>query len=329
MTIVTKKVKNTEYLTLSAMLRAREARMLTKERAERLLTEPSYADAARSLTDCGYEDLSGADTAGINRALEQRRAAEIADVYEMVPHKAVAELFRLKYEYHNAKVLVKNGGGGSRAQALFSPCGRSSLEEMLKAYETGENSDLPEELVQALTEAKVTLARTGSPQMADFVLDKALYAEMSALASSLGDEYILGYVRLLIDSVNVRTGYRVRLSGTKGDKLSMALIPGGSVDCAAILRSIDSKDAFSQLWASTAFAGAVNEESMTAFERSADNAVNAYLADSERIAFGPAAVLGYLAAVENEITAIRIILTGRLTGIETKLLRERLRDSYV
>ena len=60
-----------------------------------------------------------------------------------------------------------------------------------------------------------------------------------------------------------------------------------------------------------------------------ENAVNAYLSDSERIAFGPAVVLGYLSAVENEIQTVRIILTGRLTGIEPRLLRERLRDSYV
>ena len=104
------KVKNTDYLCLSAMLRAKEARMLTRDRMETMLAEASYADTARALTDCGYEDMSGLDTRGINAALEAHRALEIADVYELCPDKTVVDIFRLKYEYHNAKTLVKSSG---------------------------------------------------------------------------------------------------------------------------------------------------------------------------------------------------------------------------
>ena len=324
------KVKNTNYLALSAMLRAREARMLNRERCERLLSEPTFADAARALTDSGYEDMSGMDSRGINESLEKHRVSEIADVYEMAPDKAVVDLFRLKYDYHNAKVLVKSGGGaGEKAQGLFSGSGRFPVEALVRAYEQGENPELPAELNAAIDGAKVTLARTGNPQLADFVLDKAYFAEMEALAKQIGDPYVTGYVRLLIDSANLRTAVRVQSLDSKLEKLTMALIPGGEVDPAAIMGAMDSREALNSLYASTAFAKAVEAEGMTSFELAADNAVNGYLADSERIAFGPAAVLGYLAAVENEIQAIRIILTGRLTGIDTKLLRERLRDSYV
>ena len=324
------KVKNTNYLALSAMLRAREARMLNRERAERLLSEPTFADAARALVDSGYEDMSGMDSRGINASLEKHRAAEIADVYEMSPDKAVVDLFRLKYEYHNAKVLVKSGGAkGAKAESLFSGSARFPVEALVRAYEQGENPELPAELNAAIDGAKVTLARTGNPQLADFVLDKSYFAEMEALAKQIGDPYITGYVRLLIDSANLRMAVRVQSLDSKLEKLTMALIPGGEVDTAAIMAAMDSREALNALYASTAFAKAVEAEGMTAFELAADNAVNGYLADSERIPFGPAAVLGYLAAVENEIQAIRIILTGRLTGIDTKLLRERLRDSYV
>lgn len=324
------KVKNTNYLALSAMLRAREARMLNRERAERLLSEPTFADAARSLTDSGYEDMSGMDSRGINEALEKHRAAEIADVYEMSPDKAVVDLFRLKYEYHNAKVLVKSdGGAGGKAEGLFSGSARFPVQELIRAYVEGENPELPAELNAAIEQAKVTLARTGNPQLADFVLDKAYFAEMEAMAKRIGDPYVSGYVRLLIDSANLRTAVRVQSLDSKLEKLTMALIPGGEVDPSAIMAAMDSREALNALYVSTPFARAVEAEGMTAFELAADNAVNGYLADSERIAFGPAAVIGYLAAVENEIQAIRIILTGRLTGIDTKLLRERLRDSYV
>ena len=69
--------------------------------------------------------------------------------------------------------------------------------------------------------------------------------------------------------------------------------------------------------------------SMTEFELALDNVVNEYLSDAERIGFGPAAVISYMAAVENEVMTLRIILTGKLMGIKPEQLRERLRESYV
>ena len=40
-------------------------------------------------------------------------------------------------------------------------------------------------------------------------------------------------------------------------------------------------------------------------------------------------MIGYLYARENEFTAIRIILSGRMAGLEGDTIRERLRESYV
>lgn len=42
-----------------------------------------------------------------------------------------------------------------------------------------------------------------------------------------------------------------------------------------------------------------------------------------------APLIGYLYAKENELTTIRIILTGRLAGLDSDTIRERLRESYV
>ena len=47
------------------------------------------------------------------------------------------------------------------------------------------------------------------------------------------------------------------------------------------------------------------------------------------VSFGEAPVIAYLAAKEAEIVAIRIIMTGRLAGLPTDVIRERLREAYV
>jgi V/A-type H+-transporting ATPase subunit C len=46
------------------------------------------------------------------------------------------------------------------------------------------------------------------------------------------------------------------------------------------------------------------------------------------VGFGLAPVAAYVAAIENEIVAARMILTGKLAGVKTETLRSRLRESY-
>ena len=46
------------------------------------------------------------------------------------------------------------------------------------------------------------------------------------------------------------------------------------------------------------------------------------------VSYGPEAVAAYVAAVEGEIQAVRMILTGRLAGVRPEAIRERLRDLY-
>ena len=47
------------------------------------------------------------------------------------------------------------------------------------------------------------------------------------------------------------------------------------------------------------------------------------------MAFGEAPLIGYLAARETELTNVRVILSGRLAGLDADTIRERLRESYV
>ena len=65
--------KKEAYLCLSAMLRARETRLLSGDRARRMLEAASFEEAAKLLTDCGYGDMSQMSAGEIETALAQRR----------------------------------------------------------------------------------------------------------------------------------------------------------------------------------------------------------------------------------------------------------------
>ena len=50
------KVKDTNYLAITAMLAARETKMLSAERMERMIDAPTNEEAAKILEECGYGD---------------------------------------------------------------------------------------------------------------------------------------------------------------------------------------------------------------------------------------------------------------------------------
>lgn len=65
--------------------------------------------------------------------------------------------------------------------------------------------------------------------MAELLLDRACYEEMSALASETGSTFLKDYVALQIDAVNLRTLVRARRMGCEDDVLAAAMLPGGHI----------------------------------------------------------------------------------------------------
>lgn len=316
------------------MLRARENKMLTRDKAERMLDAGSFEEAAKLLSDCGYEDMSQMSAKDIEGALARRRDAVFTELAALAPNKMIVDVFRVKYDYHNAKTVIKAEAMGTDPLPLMSGAGREKPEALLAAYNEDRCKDLPGLLGDAMTEAKSVLARSANPQLADFVLDKAYFGELVKLTDALDSRYLKGYVAVMADSTNLRSAVRTLRMGKDVDFLRTALVPGGNVSADRIIAAA-SGDSLAALFAGTDLAeaaalgsAAAEGGTMTAFELACDNAVMAYVAGAKLAAYGEEPVIAYMAAVESEITTVRMILTGRLAGIEPQTIRERLRDMY-
>lgn len=322
------------YLCLSAMLRAREPKLLNAERAERMLDAAGFEEAAKLLTDCGYEDMSQMNAKEIEAALSRHRADIFSEIERLAPDSEIADFFKIKYDCHNAKVLLKAEAMGTAPDGLLSDAGRLAPEKLKELYNEEKYGSMPGTLGKAMEEAKNVLARTANPQAADFILDKAMFGEMEALAKDSGNGFLIGYAALLTDSANLRTAVRTLRMGKDAEFMRSALIPGGRVDAGRILAASD-KEALAALYshseleqAATLGAEATDGGSLTAFELACDNAATSYLSKAKLISFGSEPLTAYLAAVENEITAVRMILTGRLAGVKSAVIKERLRETY-
>ena len=267
----------------------------------------------------------------MDASLSKVRAAAYEELAQILPQPALLDLFRLKYDYHNAKVLVK---GAARPQAKEEPLsseGRLTPEEIRELFAAEAAGGI---LKDAMTEASETLAKTENPQLADFGLDLAYFREMQQCASQLGGTSER-YIRLLTDVANLNSYVRSVRMGKSADFLKFALVEGGSVDADVLLGRWPDQDV-SDLYAGTPlenaakFAGeAMGGWKITPFELACDNALTACLGDTRYVPFGADAVTSYLASLDTEIQDLRMVLSGKICGISTEAIKERLRDVNV
>jgi V/A-type H+-transporting ATPase subunit C len=330
------KIKDTDYLFLSTRIRALERNLLSRDRMERMLDAQTAQDAAKILVECGYPEVEEVTASSITAMLATVRQRTFDDLYLFAPDRNIIDVFKVKYDYHNAKVLLKSEALGIDSENLLVDTGRVPVEKLKECIHASDFRGLPGALAGAIQQARETLGNTRDPQLADFVLDNGYFDDLFALAKASESAFLAGYVRINIDAVNLKTLVRTQRMGKDADFLRTVIFTGGNVDRNRIIQNVSSGSAITELYATSVLKDAAEAGvaaaaggGLTTFEKLCDDAVMAYVKDAKYVAFGEAPVVAYLAAKESELVAARIILTGRLAGLPADTIRERLRDSYV
>ncbi|WP_241426678.1 V-type ATPase subunit [Dysosmobacter acutus] len=330
-------IKDTDYLFLSSRIKAMENSLLSRDRLEELLESRSEEEISKTLEECGYPKLSAQHPEEMDEALSAARQEMLEDLSGFAPDGRYLELFRIKYDYHNLKVLLKAQAMETDPGHMLMNLGRVDTALLRGAEESGELDELPRALAEGYVEAKEVLQTTGDPQLSDVVLDRRCYREMRDLAESTGSDFLVGYVKTMIDAVNLRTLVRTLRMGKSPEFLSGVVFEGGTVPADAVCAiAVSGGSNMGEAYASTvlaeaaeAGAAALSGGPLTRFEKLCDDAVSDYLADAKYVAFGEAPLVGYLAARETEFTNLRILLMGRAAGLSPEIIRERLREAYV
>lgn len=327
------KIKDTDYLFLSSYIHAKEPKLLDSVRLERMLEAKSPEDALKILEECGWPAIDSADMKTLERSLSERREEVFTEMSSMAPNPTIVELFRIKYDYHNAKVLMKAMATETNATELLSKSGRIPTKKLSEAVLEESFGDIPKAVADAFIDASDALARTGDPQIADFILDKAYYAEYIALSKETGSGFLEGYVKLSVDIYNLRSAVRASRMKKDADFLKNALVSGGNVEPEEILRAFESPKEIPALFKKADLTRAIEEAEkvidggrLTRFEKLCDEALIEYLSPAKMAGFNEKPLIRYLSAIEAEISAVRIIMTGHFSGLTAGKIKERLRE---
>lgn len=330
-----KKIKDTDYLMISARIRALENGLLTREKTEQLLNLPTEAEAAKLLHELGYPEMDVSDPESIDSAISDFRKKTLSELSSSVPDTRYIDVFKIKYDYHNLKALMKAEFMGVSPDSMLMDMGRISVSRLKDTFKERNFDNYPTCLGNAAVEALDVLAATRDPQLSDILLDRFCYHDMDTVAKETGSEFLCSYVKVQIDAVNLRSLVRSLRMGKSSDFLQNVIIDGGNVPADAVLKvGTALGSGIEELYCTTVFREAaevgaklLKGGALTTFEKLCDDAVSDYLSGASFVPFGEAPLLAYLAARETEYTNIRILLLGRNAGLPSETIQSRLRAS--
>lgn len=316
-------------------IRALENKQLKYQKLESLAEAKDFDDALKMLQDTSYGQYVGYDyEIGLDKAL----SVLYQDMYKTSPVREVVDLLAVKYDGHNIKSLLKAKFSGADPAGLTIDNGIIPLSNLEKMVSEQNFRDLPKTLRSSAEKAISVYEEDKDPQMIDIIVDKGIYAYMIEIAESTGMEYLTEIVKIMIDIINLKMFIRVKIQERNREFFEKVFIPGGQVDRDVFIEGFnDSLEGLPQKVAHTDYYKWIKssiEEYMKSgdqgiIERYGDNYLIEYIKKSKLKSFGPEAIISYIIAVENEIRALRIILTGKKNNVRPEIIKERLRDTYV
>lgn len=313
-------------------VRVLESRMLGRSHFERLLDASDFAAQQRILSETVYGAvLEGAQTCeDVERALDVWLAELYDDFLETanLPEEIV-NYFRVMYDYENIRGRLKAEVYGIPVADLVGPLGSISAEEF-----TAPTSELPPDLAKAESRLReLLLAEDGETLSADDIdcrVDDALQAELLRIADESSSRFLLLLARQTVDTGNVRAFVRARRSEAPHSEVARWFTPGGTIAPAelAALYRLPLAEAAERIALFPAFRGIDAEAIVDAqrFDTAMEGVAARRLHNARMVAIGPEPVLAYVMIRQAEVRAVRTLLIGKLSGVDTELLRTRIRD---
>ena len=212
-----KAIKDTDYLYASARVKSIEKNLLSRDRLERMIDAKSLEDALKFLSESGWPEIADYTMAAVEGVLTDRRSEAFSLIRGLAPDRRLSDIFLIKYDYHNLKAILKSEVTGEETDDLLIDNGIFTCRQLKAMLQESNFAGMGETMAASLVEARDVLARTQDPQLLDLILDKAMYADMLAMADLFGSAFLKNYVALMIDSANLRMVVRLQHMGKGRD----------------------------------------------------------------------------------------------------------------
>ncbi len=318
-----------DYIYAVARVRSRELSLLNRQDMDQLLSCKTYDECIRVLGDKGWGDGTG-NSAEALLAAEDRKTWDF--IRELVSDLSPFRVLLYPIDYNNLKAAIKCVVTNVEPFQVFLPGGTIAPEVLTQCVRESSFTQLPSHMAEAASRAYHTLLQTGDGQLCDVILDRACLEDVLAEGKTGGDQVLDKYAVLLCAVSNIKIAVRACKTGKTREFLDAALAPCPTLDTAALASSAcDNLDAVFAYLAATPYSQAADmlKESYSAFEKWCDDQVMDLIREQKTNPFTVGPLFAYILARRNEIGSVRIILSGKLNGLDSDTIRQRVRDTYV
>lgn len=320
-------------------MRGMETRLLDRQWIERLLSETADG-ALKALADSAYQGAVADVTRpeDIEPGLERALAETLTTVSSIAPEPELIDLFRLRWDYRNAKSYLKASllKLEDAEFGVTSGVGTIDPEVIERAVADRDYTTLPAHLADAAREAEEAFRDRGELSGVDNVLDTALWRHTLSVARERGGDFLLDYFRTEIDLLNVRTFVRLKVAEKDRSDLEAAFIPGGRLDRsffeAALGEGMDSFARSIEYGPYGALADVFRDWSRdraAVLELACDNILLARVDGAATKPYSIEPLVAYILYRNIEIKLVRAAVLAKLDGLERSEIEARLRSRHV
>lgn len=326
-----------------ARIRAMEPLLFDAGMFGRLLEADDLAGAFKVLGETNYAKglVNIEEGMRYDSILETELLATYAELQKFVPDKALIDLCRIPYDFHNVKVLLKSifnaKTGGKKRWDLLTPLGTMAVDNLITDVESEDYTLLSYGLSSVIPVCIAQWEQTRDVVEVERLLDEQMFRAMLETAKRMDEPKITNWVRARIDSENLRNLLRLRRFGFDTARAFYFLHQEGTIS-RDVLTSLmpEPFDSWGRLLSFADIGRAISsvvddgnfDTLIVSLEKALDDFCQAVLADARYSAGAPENVLAYLWGKEMEVKNIRTILVSKGMAADRDEVRRSLRHGY-
>lgn len=320
-----------KYIYAVARIRALEMSLFSQTTIEQLMAAKTYKESLQFLIEHGWGD-SETDTMDADAILNKETEKTWAVIKEMVEDMSIFDVILIPDLFHNLKAAIKTVVAGEVGADVFYNNVSMTGKQMMEIIKNKDFKELPENMQACAEEAYECMVHTKDGQMCDVIIDRATLEAIIQAAKAADNELLSAYAETTVAVANIKIAVRSEKTGKSMDFMRRAMAPCETINIDRLAKAaLSGMDDIIKYLEETEYAGGAEAlaTGSSAFERWCDNQIIQTIRPQKYNSFSVGPLAAYILARLNEIKTVRIILSGKLNGLEDSAIRERIREMYV
>lgn len=318
-----------DYGGINVTVRIKEQQLFTADDYKKLM-QASNDESRTFLSDHGY-DVS--DEKSLETIFKDRLKRDFREFYKDVPDTRLLDIFALRSDYHNLKVLFKEKISGDKLDDLYLPYGHYDIDILRQLVETDDEiTGFPEPMTQAITKIKQAVSDLDDVNAISIILDLGYLNHVKLLAEEIDDPELSEALMTQLDGINFMMALRMHHADRSKGFMSATLFDGGNVPTDELIDIVESDDheryrqLVDRVFNDRAISDVVTSDdfNMTKLEHAITEHTADRMRDAKLEAFGPKPLLSYLWFLQNEMNNIRLIFIGKANSLDHDMIEERM-----